>query len=66
MLGPAVVQHHLTAGLTQKLAEGREINVSLMFAPYNSVEGPNPLDAAQRVEVEARMLEVEFSYAWGG
>ena len=66
VLGPAVVQHHLTAGLTQKLANGRAINLSLMFAPYNSVEGPNPLDAAQRVEVEARMLEVEFSYAWGG
>lgn len=66
VLGPAVVRHHLTAGLTQTLASGRAINLSLMFAPYHSVEGPNPLDPAQRVEVEARMLEVEFSYAWGG
>lgn len=65
VLGPAVVQHHLTAGLTQTLAGGRSINLSLMFAPYDSIAGPNPLDPAQRVEVEARMLEVEISYAWG-
>lgn len=65
VLGPSVIRHHLTAGLTQKLPEGREWNVSLMFALRNTVDGPNPLDPAQRIEIEARMFEVEVSYAWG-
>lgn len=66
VLGPSVIRHHLTAGLTQALPGHREWNVSLMFALRNTIDGPNPLDPAQRIEIEARMFEVEFSYAWGG
>lgn len=65
VLGPSVIRHHVTAGLTQKLPDGREWNVSLMFALRNTVDGPNPLDPAQRIEIEARMFEIEISYAWG-
>ncbi len=65
VLGPSVIRHHVTAGVTQKLTDGREWNVSLMFALRNTVDGPNPLDPAQRIEIEARMFEVEVSYAWG-
>lgn len=65
VLGPSVIRHHVTAGLTQKLSEGREWNVSLMFALRNTIDGPNPLDPAQRIEIEARMFEIEVSYAWG-
>lgn len=66
VLGPSVIRHHLTTGLTQKLPGGREWNLSLMFALRNTVDGPNPLDPVQRIEIEARMFEIEISYAWGG
>ena len=66
VLGPSVIRHHVTAGLTQRMPNGREWNVSLMFALRDSVDGQNPLDSAQQIEIEARMFEVEVSYTWGG
>jgi long-chain fatty acid transport protein len=66
VVAPAVVAHHITGGLTQKLDGGREWNLSLMFAPRTSVSGSNALDPAQRIEIEARMFEIELSYGWGG
>jgi long-chain fatty acid transport protein len=66
IVAPAVVAHHITGGLTQKLHGGREWNLSLMFAPRTSVSGSNELDPAQRIEIEARMFEIELAYSWGG
>ncbi|MGQ0503560.1 MAG: OmpP1/FadL family transporter [Panacagrimonas sp.] len=65
VLGPSVVRHHITAGLTQKLEHNRAWNVSFMYAPQNAVVGQNPLDPAQRIAVRARMMELEFGYSWG-
>ncbi|WP_420468052.1 OmpP1/FadL family transporter [Panacagrimonas sp.] len=65
LLAPAVVEHHFTAGLTQKLTGSNAWSVALMYAPRNSVDGTNPLDPAQRIELEMQQFELELSYSWG-
>ncbi|MDP2430612.1 MAG: outer membrane protein transport protein [Pseudomonadota bacterium] len=40
LLAPAVVENHLTLGVTRKLDKGAEVSVSIMHAFNNKVEGP--------------------------
>lgn len=65
ILAPGVIEQHFTAGLTQETSGNNEWSVSLMFAPNKSVEGANPLDPAQTIEIEMHQYELEFSYSWG-
>ena len=60
ILAPAVVEEHVTFGLTKAMDKNSEINFALMYAPENTVTG-NPT-TTQQVELEMTQLEVELSY----
>lgn len=66
ILAPSLARHHVTAGLSQRLSEGRELNFSIMVGVRNALSGRNPLDPAQEIEISARIFEFEVGYSWGG
>ena len=64
-LAPAVIEDHFTAGMTMKLDDNQEFNVAAMYAPSNSVKGPNPFDGGQtQIEIEMTQWEVQAGWAW--
>jgi long-chain fatty acid transport protein len=63
ILAPGVMESHITFGLTKSKPNGGAWNISLMYAPENSVKGINPFDG-QSVEIEMKQLEFEVSYLW--
>ena len=63
IIAPAVIETHLTFGLTQKLSADNEFNFAAMYAPMASQKGTNPLDPAQEVEIEMSQWELEGSYS---
>jgi long-chain fatty acid transport protein len=68
-LAPAVIEQHFTAGLTMKLAGNQEFNVAGMYAPSNSVKGPNPADGGAAyggtdIEIKMSQWEVQAGWAW--
>lgn len=66
ILAPAVIQHHLTAGLTRKISEDSDLTIALMYALNNSVKGSNPLEAPgqQSIELSMRQWQVEVGYSF--
>ncbi len=64
ILAPGVMEEHLTVGFSRAFADGREFNLALMYAPTNSVTGPNPLEApgAQFIELSMNQWELDMSY----
>jgi long-chain fatty acid transport protein len=63
VLAPAVVKHHITGGLGWKLDTDSEINVSLMYAPKETVEGTNPNTGPQTGDVFMDQWEIEIGWA---
>ena len=64
ILAPGVIEHHYTVGFTAIPSKGHELSFAAMYAPKVSVDGPNPLDPAQTIELEMDQWEVEMSWAW--
>jgi long-chain fatty acid transport protein len=64
ILAPAVMEEHLSMGLTRELSNGHEFSLSFMYAPENDVVGPNTFDPTQSVTIEMEQFELEFGYAW--
>lgn len=64
ILAPAVVEDHWTLGFTKATAGGNEWNMSFMYAPENSVTGPQNFDPTQNVTWQMDQYEIEFSYTW--
>lgn len=65
VIAPAVIETHITAGMTMPLANNQEFNIAAMIAPSNSVKGPNPFDGgASQVEIEMSQWEIQAGYAW--
>ncbi len=64
ILAPGVMENHYTVGFTAIPSKGHELNFAAMYAPSVSVDGPNPLDPAQTIELEMEQWEVELSWAW--
>ncbi len=58
------MEQHITLGMTKRRDNGGAWNFSLMYAPSNSVEAPNPFDPTQLIKIEMSQLEFEFSYLW--
>jgi len=68
-LAPAVIEDHITAGLTVKMSGNQELNISGMYAPRNSVKGPNPFDGGEAnggtdIEIEMSQWEIQAGWAW--
>lgn len=64
ILAPGVMEQHVTFGMTKKRANGGALSFSLMYAPENTVKGPNMFDPTQTIELKMRQLEFEVSYLW--
>jgi long-chain fatty acid transport protein len=64
ILAPGVMEHHYTVGFTAIPAKGHELSFAAMYAPNVSVDGPNPLNTAQTIELEMDQWEVEISWGW--
>ena len=70
ILAPGVMEQHITFGLTRKASNGGEWNFSFMYAPENSVTGPNMFDpgpdfmSPQMIELSMSQLEFEVGYSF--
>ncbi len=62
ILAPGVMEQHFTFGLTKSRSNGSAWNMSLMYAPSNSVKGVNMFDPTQEIEIEMSQFELEVSY----
>ena len=64
-LAPAVIEDHITAGLTVEMSGNQELNISGMYAPRNSVKGDNPFDGGStQIEIEMSQWELQAGWAW--
>ena len=64
ILAPGVVQSHFTTGFTLERVKGRQFNMSFMYAPTNSVTGPQNFDPTQDVKFKMHQWEIEAGYSW--
>jgi len=65
ILAPAVIEIHLTFGMTVPVGKDQEFNLAVMIAPSESVSGPNPFDGgATNIEIEMEQKELQVGYAW--
>lgn len=69
VLAPAVIEDHFTAGWTMKMGANQELNLAGMYAPSNSVKGPNPADGGAAnggtdIEIEMSQWELQAGWAW--
>lgn len=62
ILAPGVIEDHITAGYTRILNDNSEINIELMHALSESVEGASAFDPTQTIEIE--MQQFEFGVSW--
>jgi len=61
ILAPAVVETHVTAGMTMPLGTNSEMSFAVMYAPSNSVKGSTQFDT-QTAELEMDQFEVQGTY----
>lgn len=68
ILAPAVVEHHLTMGLTRKLDSGAEITVSYMHALNKKLTGTPAASASDGTShiqaLEMNQNEIGVQYSW--
>ncbi|MGD8572432.1 MAG: hypothetical protein PVH98_08215, partial [Gammaproteobacteria bacterium] len=64
ILAPGVMEDHFTFGFTRELPSNREFNFAFMYAPENSVTGPNAMFPDQEIKLQMRQWEIEGSYSW--
>ncbi len=65
ILAPAVMQDHITYGLTMPVGTDQEFNFAAMYALNESVKGANPFDqGATQIEIEMTQWELQAGWAW--
>lgn len=64
ILAPGVIEQHYTLGFTRKVGRNGELNLALMYAPEETVSGPNTFDPTQTIELRMRQFELELGYSW--
>lgn len=65
ILAPAVMEEHVTFGMTMPMGTDQEFNLALMIAPSTTVKGDNPFDSGQtQIELEMEQKEIQVGYAW--
>ncbi|MCP4877934.1 MAG: hypothetical protein GY896_20965 [Gammaproteobacteria bacterium] len=62
ILAPGVMKEHITFGFTKQIDAASSLNFAAMYAPSNSVDGDNPLDTTQVIELEMDQYELALSY----
>lgn len=64
ILAPGVMEQHFTVGMTKHRPNGGDWSFSFMFAPENSVIGPNMFDPTQTIELKMSQIEFEVAFIW--
>jgi len=64
ILAPAVMETHLTFGLTKQMAKNQELTFSAMYAPTSDVSGSNPFDAPGQQTIKLEMAQYDLQLAW--
>lgn len=64
ILAPAVIQHHITLGLSTLLNKKQEITFALMYAPAASVTGTNPLETPNQQTIKLNMNQFQFELGY--
>jgi len=70
ILAPGLMEEHITFGLTHQMSSGSTLNFSFMYAPENSLTGPNMFDPGptfttpQMIELSMEQIEFEVSYSF--
>lgn len=64
VLAPAVIEHHITGGLTYDINESFSLSLSGMVAPVSSVKGINAMDWGQTIELEMYQFDVSAGLTW--
>jgi long-chain fatty acid transport protein len=68
ILAPAVVQNHLTAGVTRGLGNGKEINIAYLHAFQNTLNGVNSIPQAfggGNANLSMYQDSIGISFGWG-
>lgn len=66
IIAPGVIETHATVGVTRKISDTSEIDLSIMRAFPKKVEGPNPLEAPRQQNIRLKMdqWELALGYTW--
>ena len=65
IIAPAVIQDHVTAGMTVPVGKSQEFNLALMYGLKETVKGPNPFDqGATQIEIEMTQFDIQAGWAW--
>lgn len=65
ILAPGVVENHFTLGCSKLIGEsGKAIHAVMVYAPASNVKGGNPLDPAQKIELEMNQFELEIAFTF--
>ena len=65
ILAPAVVEHHITLGLSKTINKSHELMIAFMYAPKGSVVGPNPLEVPNQQTIELNMSQFQIDIGYG-
>ncbi len=63
ILAPAVIENHISVGATKSLGNN-ELSIAITRSFSNSVEGTNPFDPAQTIELKMDQWEFEFGFSF--
>ena len=66
ILAPAVIENHVTFGISKDIAKNHEVTVAFMYAFENSILGHNPMEAMnqQTIEIGMKQFQVEVGYSF--
>jgi long-chain fatty acid transport protein len=67
ILALAVVEHHITLGLSKAINKSHEVMIAFMYAPQGSVVGQNPLIAPpgqQTIELKMSQFQIDIGYGF--
>jgi long-chain fatty acid transport protein len=64
ILAPAVVESHITLGVSKTINKSNEIMVAFMYAPEGSVSGTNPFDPAQTIKLNMSQFQIDIGYGF--
>ncbi len=65
ILAPAVIDHHITLGLSKAINNSHEFMIAFMYAPQGSVVGPNPLEVPNQQTIELKMSQFQVDIGYG-
>ena len=64
ILAPGVIEQHVTAGFTKAMTDNQDLNFALTRALPHTVNGPNPLDPTENIQLKMDQWQAAFSYSW--